>query len=166
MDIMPPMPKHELSPAPIVMDWLLGGYWEFADPRSFLPKVSADAALRDVPGAPYTVARLLAHANWWQRVRIETAKGGDFPSDFTPQVDDWPDVTAEDWPALVVDFLDGIDEIIALAGDAEAMGREVYGDRNVGAMFASHAAHNAYHLGQIALLLKMMGVWDEPPKDG
>ncbi len=157
------MPKHEFYPDCELMEWLLGGYWEFAGPRVFLKEVSTVAAFRQSPGAPYTVARLLAHANWWQRMRIEIAKGAEFPPDFTPQADDWPDVRPEDWEALVADFISGIDEIIALADGDEAMGREVYGDRNAGAMLVSHAAHNAYHLGQIALLLKMQGEWNYSP---
>lgn len=153
------MPKHELYPDCVQMEWLLGGHWEFADPRVFLLDISAEAAFRQVGGAPYTVAGLLAHANFWQRLRIKIANGGEFPPEFTPQVDDWPDVRPEDWKALVKDFIAGIDEINALAGDSEAMKREVYGNRNAGAMFASHAAHNAYHLGQIALLIKLQGEW-------
>ena len=55
--------------------------------------------------------------------------------------------------------------MIELTIDPDVICREVYGKRNVGFMLASHAAHNAYHLGQIVLMLKLMGEWNEEMKD-
>ena len=84
---------------------------------------------------------------------------GDEPTDFELNKDDWYAVVPTDWPALKQRFLASIDELLTLCDDKLAMGRVVFGDRDVGCMLVSHTTHNAYHLGQIVMLRRLMGNW-------
>jgi len=150
-------------PGQRLLGWLIDGHWEYAGPEAILAGLSAEAAGRRIDGLPYTIAELLAHLNWWQRTRLDLARGGEL-QDFTPGRDDWPPATAEDWPGLVEAFLDSCREIAPLADQPAALTRQVFDDYRVGDMLISHAGHNAYHLGQIALMRRLLGCW--PENDG
>ena len=140
----------------------MAAVWQLGIRRSagVLSRDFSRNSLPEIRRRAYTIARILAHMLWWQRRRLDIAKGGEF-TEFKLRVDDWPDAGAEDWSGLVEDFLKTTDEIIALAGGGSAMALPVFEDRNAGCMLVSHTTHNAYHLGQIVLLLKLMGEWEE-----
>jgi len=144
------------------MDWLLSGYWEFVSPATALSGVEPEDACRPVPGGPHSIAQIVAHMHWWQQRRIAIARGEE-PDDFALQIDDWPQVQPEQWEELVGSFLASINELLGLTEDHAAMQRTVFGDRNVGSMLVSHTTHNAYHIGQIVLIRRILGLW--PPQD-
>lgn len=146
-----------------MLEWLLSGHWEYAGPAAILAGLPGAEACRRVEGLPYSIAQLVAHLNWWQQARLDLAQGGELP-DFQPGRDDWPAVSVEDWPALVEAFLGSGTAIAALATDPAALKRQVFADYCVGDMLVSHASHNAYHLGQVALLRRLLGCW--PDRDG
>jgi len=145
-----------------LIEWLLDGEWEFAGPPKALAGLSPEDACRPVPGLPYTIAQLLAHADWWQRRRIDSAQGAAW-EDFELQVDDWPEFAPEDWDQLVQSFLASCAELADLVGNGLDIQRAVYEDLTVGAMLVSHTLHNAYHLGQIVLIRRLLGLW--PPAE-
>jgi uncharacterized damage-inducible protein DinB len=145
-----------------LMQWLLHGEWEFADPRNVLSGISPEDACRRVEGLPYSIAQLVAHTDWWQRRRIGLARGEEW-QDFELQVDDWPDAAPQDWDRLVQTFLASNAVLLDLVENDLDMGRTLYEDQNVGRMLVSHTLHNAYHLGQIVLMRRLLGIW--PPAD-
>jgi hypothetical protein len=140
---------------------LLEGQWEFSEPAAILAGLSAESACREVSGCPHTIAQLVRHLHFWQQRRLEFARGGDplLPTGFELGVDDFETVSQEDWPALRDAFLASFADLLACAEQPELVRREPVADRNVGYMLASHALHNAYHLGQIVLLRRLMGDW-------
>jgi len=150
-----------LEPNRQVMEWLLHGYWEFPNPRDVLSGITPEQACERVADLPYSIGQLVAHMHWWQQRRLAITKGEE-PGDFKPRVDDWPDVTPEQWAPLAEKLLASYDEILELVGDPAVMGRIVFGERNMGVMLVSHACHNAYHLGQIIVIRRLQGTWPEP----
>jgi hypothetical protein len=158
------MSEQQLAMDRRLIEWLLSGEWEFAGPHKALVGISPEDACRRVPGVPYTIAQLLAHADWWQRRRIDSAQGTAW-EDFELQVDDWPAVAPEDWDQLVQSYLASCAELADLVGNGVDIQRTVYGDLTVGAMLVSHTLHNAYHLGQIVLIRRLLGLWPPPQQE-
>jgi len=145
-----------------LMQWLVYGEWEFADPRKVLAGITPQDACRRVDGVPYSIAQLVAHLDWWQRRRIDLAHGSEW-QDFELQVDDWPDVAPADWERLAQGFLASCAQLLDLIDDVDKS-RSVYEEQTVGSMLVSHTLHNAYHIGQIVLLRRQLGIW--PPQAG
>jgi hypothetical protein len=69
-------------------------------------------------------------------------------------------VAPGDWEGLCGAFLASFDDLLACADDPELMGRELKEHQTAGCWLANHACHNAYHLGQIVLLRRMLGIWN------
>lgn len=79
----------------------------------------------------------------------------------------WPTVSANAWPELVETFFASMSEPEQIARDENELGRAPYleaGDEpgwTVGYKLALGVAkHNAYHLGQIASLRRLIGTWE------
>lgn len=152
------MSKAEFMPDLEMMEWLLTGRWEHSHPRDILDGITPQDACRKIDGVPYSIARIVAHMQWWQQERISVARGNEL-TDFEPRVDDWPAVAPDEWDGLVKDFLAGFDELLAIAADQSAMQRLIFDDFKVSQMLLSHPTHNSYHLGQIVLLRRLQGTW-------
>lgn len=149
----------ELSLNPPAMENLLLGSDEFEAPARILAGLSGEQASAVLPGAPWSIATLLAHMIFWQERRIGWASGVDQP-DFSPE-QNFPAVSPEQWDELVGQFLTGFSRLQGLAGSADTAS-ELYRGRSVGYMLASQSTHNAYHLGQIVLLRRLQGSWPPP----
>ncbi len=80
--------------------------------------------------------------------------------------DSWPAVTLEDWPRLKDEFLANLDKNKEIARDAETLERPLLTNDKitVGAFMLQQVTHDCYHLGQVALLRRLMGAW--PPPNG
>jgi hypothetical protein len=139
---------------------LLLGSDEFIEPARGLSGMDGVAACRQLPGFPHSIATLLGHMLFWQERRAGWARGEEQP-DFDDAVN-FPAVTPEQWPGLVQRFIDSLAEFEALA-QPETCAKELYRGRSLGFMLASHACHNAYHLGQIVLMRRLLGLWPPAP---
>jgi hypothetical protein len=155
------MATIKLNPTDTEVRHLLAGTFEHVDPNMALAGLSVDDAFAKVGGYPHSIARLVAHMDFWQQRRLAFARGEDpgFDPDWEPGVTDFPEVSREDWPGLVERFLGSMEELVATAADPAKMELEVFDDRNVGFMLTSHACHNSYHLGQIVLMRVQLGCW-------
>jgi hypothetical protein len=85
-------------------------------------------------------------------------------------VDLWPPVAAHQWPALVEEFADLVSSLTRIAHDETNLARVLHPATakepawTVGyKLAASVAKHNAYHLGQIVVLRRLLGAWREGP---
>jgi hypothetical protein len=150
----------ELALNPAAMRHLLLGSDEFVAPEQVCAGLSGEQACLTVPRLPHSSATLLAHMLFWQERRLGWARGEEQP-ELSGELN-FPAVTPEQWPGLVQRFLSTLAELEALA-TPETCARELYRGRSVGFMLASHACHNAYHLGQIVLLRRALGLW--PPTE-
>lgn len=154
------MSTQPALPHPVMMQRLLTGEVEFRHPHKILESISAEDACRRLAGLPYSIAGLLGHLQWWQARRLHLARGGEWEP-FELQVDDWPAVGPEAWESLRADFLATLEQMAELTADSTRMAEIIFEDRTVGEMLVSHATHNAYHLGQIVLMRRMLGSWSD-----
>lgn len=119
------------------------------------------------PGFPYSVARIVAHMDSNMRFNLGLIRAPD-PSAYDERFENWPQVSAESWPALVEEFFTHLRALTQVARDAHDLDRVLYPatDKDpswtVGYKLAcSVAKHNAYHLGQIVVLRRLIGAWEE-----
>lgn len=155
------MEMLKLNPTPLVLQHLLEGTFEYASPKDVLASLSAELAFKQVNDYPHSIAQLVSHLHFWQQRRLTIAQGDEpfMDPDFEFGVTDFPKVEPEDWDKFLQSFLASCAELLATAKDPDNMDREVFEDRNVGFVLASHALHNAYHLGQIVVLRSQLGDW-------
>ena len=133
---------------------------DYASPGVLLGDLSPEQATRTPPGAPYSVAENVAHMHVWQDYIVRRVRGENPP--LPDETADWPEVSPDDWPGLVADYLTGISDFQALLiGDADRLSQAYSDDQTNAGRLLNIALHNAYHLGQIALLRRQLGLW--PP---
>jgi uncharacterized damage-inducible protein DinB len=155
---------------------LLHGKGAHADPLACIEDLSADLAARHVAGFPHSVGQLVSHMNYWMDYDLRRIRGEkppypahnseSFPSKSTP-------ADSEEWDHLRRRFAALIDNSAALANSSR---QEL--ERVIEATHPSHkeraatleavlwqlVAHNSYHVGQIAMIRRMLGAW--PPRAG
>lgn len=126
----------------------LAGGAAFRDVAELLAGLDFGAATHLLPGAPHTVAELLAHLRLTLRLSLDIAAGRaeGWPED----LDLWPGAPQDGaaFAGLLLDLRLLLAEAGALAADPSGQAREVLTDL---------AVHNAYHWGQVALLRRMDG---------
>lgn len=132
-------------------------------------KVLADwpAKLRGVKpqGAPHTAWQLLEHLRICQSDILEFSRRADhvsptFPDGYWPKAEAPPDAAA--WDASVAAFLADRAEMETLVGSpkTDPFARIPHGDGQTVLREALMLAdHNAYHLGQLVLLRRLLGAW-------
>ncbi|RYG26378.1 DinB family protein [bacterium] len=113
---------------------------DFSPPKAIL-RISAERAVLRGPAWPYSIADNVAHTVYWQDLWLARLRGSKINA---VMGEDWPTVMPEGWSETRERFLRGLDEAIAIA---EA-GGEVH-------TLARIAHHNAYHVGQWALLKRL-----------
>ena len=155
---------------------LFRGNGAHADPVACVEDLSAALAARRVEGFPHSIADLVFHMNYWmgyelRRIRGEKPKYPEHNAESFPIVP--MPVGAQEWERLRKDFAGFSAEYGKLAHSSEAeLQREIEsvheGDKKVAGTLESvlcqMVAHNSYHVGQIAMIRRMLGVW--PPKGG
>jgi uncharacterized damage-inducible protein DinB len=147
---------------------LLADTTAYLSPRLVLDGLPPDLADRCVPGAPHTIAEIVAHMTFWQawfRGRCD-GTAGPMPA---PAALGWVAPEAGRWDAVRAGFLDGLDRLVAL-GAASDRDRRIdppiefppLGQYSVGDVLVHVGAHNAHHLGQVVLLRQLLGAWPPP----
>lgn len=132
---------------------------EFADIRKIIGNLSGEQATLRLEGWPYSIAQVLAHINANLKFNLDLTRSTDPLS--LPLPDLWPKVEESDWERLVEAFLVGVEALVETARHQD-LERILYPETatepawTVGYKLASVAKHNAYHLGQIALLQKLI----------
>src|SRR5271155_414899 len=155
---------------------LLHGKGAHADPVACVEDLSAELAARRVEGFPHSVAQLVFHMNYWmdyelRRIRGERPAYPEHSSQSFPPASSPRD--AQDWDRLRKRFAGLLADFTKLAksspneiqrriepgheGDTKLAG-------TLGAVLWQMVAHNSYHVGQIAMIRRALGVW--PPRGG
>lgn len=123
-------------------------------------------ALAVPPGVPHSIAQIVAHMLANMRFNLGLAQAQD-PVRVGHPGELWPAVGADEWSAVLDEFLATLEalEQIAQTGDLERVLYPMTADEpawTVGYKLAcSVAKHNAYHLGQIVVLRRLIGAWNE-----
>lgn len=160
-------------PEPTLVE-LLYGKGAHANSIACVQGITAEMASRQLAGFPHSISQLVFHLNYWIEYDLKRIRGEQPP---------YPLHADESWPESpkVVDDVTWQHEtarFTALLGDVAAVaasGMEKLG-LQVDAMHSAHeqqsssvlavlwqtVVHNSYHLGQIALLRRSLGVWPPP----
>jgi uncharacterized damage-inducible protein DinB len=155
---------------------LLRGKGAHADPIACVEDISAALAARQVNGFPHSIGQLVFHMNYWMDYDLRRARGESptypdhnaesFPSKLTP-------ADAHEWDELRQQFSTLIEDSVRLADSSAAeLAREArpthpaHHERanTLEAILWQTVAHNSYHVGQIAMIRRQLGVW--PPRGG
>jgi uncharacterized damage-inducible protein DinB len=153
---------------------LIRGHGAHADAVECFRGLSHDLAGRLVDPFPHSVWQELGHVNFWMRYEVGriSGAGADYPdrASLSWNADPAPrDRAAWDAELRAFDALLGDLARIAESGDVELR-------RSITSPHASHegvdttilgilwqtVAHNSYHLGQVAMLRRMLGAWPPP----
>ena len=155
---------------------LLRGKGAHADPVASLADVSAQAAGRLVTGYPHSIWQIVSHLNYWMDYELRRISGAR-PAYPEHAIESWPTTVApaceDDWTrerARLAALLRNFEELSAaepsaLNAPVEAItAAEASQASTVQGVLWQTLAHNSYHIGQIALLLRCFHLW--PPKAG
>jgi DinB superfamily len=135
------------------------------DWKSALAGVPAKARGAKSKGAPYSVWELLEHARLAQRDILEFCRNPkyvapEWPSGYWPKTPAPPSATA--WDKSVREFFRDLKEMQDMVADpaTDLYAPIPWGDGQTILREALLLAdHNAYHLGQIVLMRRLVGAW-------
>jgi len=154
---------------------LLYGKGAHANPLACVEDISAELAGRHTENLPHSVWQIVWHVNFWTDYELRRIRG-ERPHYPDHAAESWPPPTPPtetEWKKEVARFAELIAALAALAeADSNELDREVPAmhpnqetrSSTVLAILWQTLAHNSYHVGQIALVRRALGVW--PPKAG
>ena len=116
---------------------------DFEPPEKLLHNLKPEAATRILPGAPYSIATNVAHADHWNRIWLARLTRRKAP----PTFPDFPVIAESDWESVRASFL----ENLAIAYELSANELDEQGRKNL----LKIAVHTSYHLGQVKLLKRL-----------
>jgi uncharacterized damage-inducible protein DinB len=156
------MAEEMFTPSsPKAIEGLIEAWSSFTPASRALDGLTPEQAVTRLEGWPYSVAEVVAHMLFWQRHDHATIETGAEPD--VPAGADWPAVTEEDWPRLKDEFLASLEGSRKIARDSEALERPILGGKfTVGLRLVCFTGHNAYHLGQVVMMRRMLGAWPPP----
>jgi hypothetical protein len=129
---------------------------DFLNPALLLKDITANQAFRSL-GLPYTIASLVAHMDANLVYNIRLLRDGHHET-----LHLWPQVETQDWESLKSGFLEHLETLEHLAFELD-LNQIVFTQTETEPAWtigyklaASVAKHTAYHLGQIALLKRLV----------
>lgn len=155
---------------------LFRGKGAHVDPIACVEDISAELAARHVAGFPHSIGQLVFHMNYWMdyelgRVRGEHPKYPEHNAESFPPSASSAD--ANEWNQARNRFELLLAELAEM-GNSQSLEMEWEvqvvqpGEAKVAgtieAVLWQMVAHNSYHLGQIAMIRRMLGAW--PPRAG
>ena len=148
--------------SPEFIEGMIEEWSSFIPASRALDDLTPDQAVTKLEGWPYSIAELVAHMLFWQRHDFQTIETGTEP-DVSDPADSWPAVTKDDWPRLKDEFLAALEQSKEMARDPEKLERLILGGKfTVGARLVWFTGHNAYHLGEVVVLRRILGAWPPP----
>jgi uncharacterized damage-inducible protein DinB len=152
------------------------GQGAHADPVACVEDISATLAARTVAGYPHSIWQIVEHMNYWMEYEVRKI-AGENPSYPDHAIESWPahppGASEDEWQATVARFSDLLASLASLVQSDSATLERAMDDVGPGnsrhpstmrALLWQITVHNSYHVGQIALLRRQMGVW--PPRRG
>jgi len=155
---------------------LLHGKGAHANPVVCVEDVPLELAGRRAEGFPHSIWQLVSHSNYWMDYELRRIRG-ELPKYPDHAAESWPTNSTpggeQEWKKAVARFRELLGKLTALA---DASPEELA--RPIAAMHPDHAkyastlvdvlwqtlVHNSYHVGQIAMLRRVLGAW--PPRGG
>ena len=154
---------------------LLRGKGAHADPIACVEDLSPELAGLQIEGFPHSIAQLVFHINYWMDYELRRIRGQRprYPEHNAESFPASPSVEAIEWDRLRAQLGELLGEFAALAkssrGELDRPIEAVHeGDKKIAgtleAVLWQMVAHNSYHIGQIAMIRRVMGMW--PPRGG
>jgi uncharacterized damage-inducible protein DinB len=156
------MSKESFTTAsPKAIEGLIEEWSSFTPASRALDGLTPEQAVMKLEGSPHSIAEVVAHMLFWQKHDIATIETGVEPE--TTPAESWPVVTHGDWLRLKDEFLASLEKCREIARIPENLDRLILGGRiSVGLRLVWFTGHNAYHLGQVVLMRRMIGAWPPP----
>jgi uncharacterized damage-inducible protein DinB len=155
---------------------LLRGKGAHADPIACVEDLSAELAARQIEGFPHSIGQLVFHMNYWMDYDLRRIRG-EKPPYPAHNSESFPSRTA---PADVPEWDDLRQQFALLLNDSAQFARLPDDElaREIEPTHPSHkqraasleavlwqlVAHNSYHIGQIAMIRRVLDAW--PPREG
>jgi uncharacterized damage-inducible protein DinB len=158
-----------------VLTELLRGRGAHADPLGCVEDISADVAGKQIAGFPHSIAQLVFHMNYWMHYELRRIRD-EKPAYPEHNAESFPvssSINENEWDRLRLEFAGLLAEFARLAdsprAELERQVKSIYeADQRVAstlkAIISQMIAHNSYHVGQIAMIRRALGVW--PPRGG
>jgi uncharacterized damage-inducible protein DinB len=147
--------------SPKAIEGLIEEWSSFTPASRALDDLSPEQAVTKLEGWPHSIAEVVAHMLFWQKHDLTTIKSGTEPE--ATQAESWPVVTEADWPRLKDEFLASLEQSREIARNPENLDRLILdGKFSVGLRLVWFTGHNAYHLGQVVLMRRILGAWPPP----
>lgn len=156
-----------------VLSELIYGRGAHTDALAIVEGVSAEHAGALPAGAPNSIFQLVAHVNYWVDYELRRMAGQD-PAYPEHAAESWPASPVPrpgEWEATVARCRQLLDAMAALSRDPQALDRSVdvvstehYANQGSTVREVLHqtVVHNSYHLGQVAFVRRMLGIWPPP----
>lgn len=160
--------------SPSTLRELLRGKGAHVDPVACLEDLSAKLAGEKIQGYPHSIFQIVEHLNYWMEYEIERINGvaREYPQH---AIESWPKNVA---PGSDAEWMNSVERFRALVSQLSKFSESTpeFLNRMVIANSDKEAAstvetvlwqimvHNSYHIGQVALLRRCLGVW--PPLGG
>ncbi len=155
---------------------LLRGEGAHASPMACVEDLSAELAGRHLEGFPHSIAELVFHMNYWMDYDLRRVRG-ERPAYPKHNSESFPPssraLNSQDWDRLRERFAGLLADSATLANSsAPEMQRQIESMHHrhtelagtLEAILWQTVAHNSYHVGQIAMMRRMLGAW--PPRGG
>lgn len=172
---------------------LLDGKGAHASPLGCLVDLPMEAAARRIEGFPHSIFDLVLHLNYWMDYDLRRIRG-ERPPYPEHAAESWsggrprppgssvptqsplaqgPPVDELKWKQTIAEFKSLLEQVEQMAqSDSATLAREIepthpsHTERSsaLGDILWQTLVHNSYHVGQIAMLRRILGLW--PPRAG
>ena len=133
------------------------------DSATVLDGLDWTLAGRELAGSPYTILQCANHIIYWNGYAIAAIQGQN-PTAPEHAVDGWPGpkaaASAAEWEAFVKAYKASLAALVETAKQKRFT--DLIVTRNRLDSLRAMTQHVSYHVGQIALLRRMMGSWPPP----
>lgn len=119
-----------------------------------LVNIKADLACATKDGFPYSIATNIWHCDYWNRLWLARLKGEKRPAK-NIWAEDWQVPEEKDWKQARDDFLANLNFALEIAS-AQPFKHSMKSDEEAIKVLNQIAVHTAYHVGQVALLKRML----------
>jgi len=153
---------------------LLDGQGAHASPLGCLEDLSAPSAAERVPGFPHSIFDLVFHINYWMDYDLRRMRG-ERPPYPKHASEGWPPpdaaISDDQWRDMINTSRTLLRQMAELAKSSpQDLAREIeplhpqHTQRasTLGDLLWQTLVHNSYHVGQIAMLRRMLSLW--PPR--
>ncbi len=123
-------------------------------PAKRLVNIKAGLACEKRDGFPYSIATNIWHCDYWNRLWLARLRGERRPAK-NIWAEDWQVPGEEDWKEVRDRFLENLTAAYQIAS-AQPFQHAMKSDEEAAKVLNQIAVHTAYHVGQVALLKRML----------